>query len=197
MTRLSITRFYMTKLALVTNVTFMCLVPHLSHAAESIIGGTVGYANYNASSAGLSNTQESGINYQYRSAITLNPSNRLYGAYSYNSDDMTQHEGLLVSYDRLFSVDDTHNIKWFIGASAGFSGNEIQLTDLDRSYQDSGSSYVYGGQVGFLFDLGHDFTSEIGFRYLKHNVTSSMEYNSSDLSVNDAEQIYFGIDFTF
>ncbi|MDO6774008.1 hypothetical protein Q4591_01475 [Shewanella sp. 3_MG-2023] len=49
----------------------------------------------------------------------------------------------------------------------------------------------------FLFDLGHDFTSEIGFRYLRHNVTSSMEYNSAALSVNDAEQIYFGIDFTF
>ncbi|MDO6638935.1 hypothetical protein Q4557_03025 [Shewanella sp. 5_MG-2023] len=190
-------RAYNRKLMLILKVTFICLLPSVGHGAEAIVGGVVGYADYSASSVGLSDTQESGINYQYRSSIKLNPSNRLYGAYSYNSDDMTQHEGLLVSYDRLFSVDDVHDIKWFIGASAGFSGNEIQLTDLDRSYQDSGSSYVYGGQVGFLFDLGHDFTSEIGFRYLRHNVTSSMEYNSAALSVNDAEQIYFGIDFTF
>ncbi|MDO6774009.1 hypothetical protein Q4591_01480 [Shewanella sp. 3_MG-2023] len=128
------TRAYNSKLALILKVTFICLLPSVGHGAEAIVGGVVGYADYSASSVGLSDTQESGINYQYRTAITLNPSNRLYGAYSYNSDDMTQHEGLLVSYDRLFSVDDVHDIKWFIGASAGFSGNEIQLTDLDRSY---------------------------------------------------------------
>ncbi|MFS1423970.1 hypothetical protein [Shewanella sp. 10N.286.48.B5] len=192
------TRAYNSKLALILKVTFICLLPSVGHGAEAIVGGVVGYADYSASSVGLSDTQESGINYQYRTAITLNPSNRLYGAYSYNSDDMNQHEGILVSYDKLFSIDDAHHINWFIGASAGLSGNQIQLTNLDSSYQDSSSSYVFGGQTGLLFDLGHDFSSELGFRYLKHNFSSSAgNDNSLSLSLNDSEQVYFGIDFRF
>ncbi|MCL1065739.1 hypothetical protein L2735_02820 [Shewanella olleyana] len=189
----------MARLTLLTNVIVMCLLPGVSHAADTIIGGTVGYQTHGASSAsGLSSAQERGINYQIKNGFKLSDVSRLYGTYSFNSEDMIQHEGLLVSYDRLFSLDESHQISWFIGASAGLSDHEFQMTDIDQTYYDSNTCYVYGGQTGLMFDFGNAFTSEIGFRYLKHNFTSSGQtIDAISLSVNDAEQVYWGIDFTF
>lgn len=188
----------MIRLTLTTSVLVMCLLPGISDAADAIVGGTVGYQNHGASSAsGLSSSEERGINYQIKSGFKLGEDSRIYGTYSFNSDDLTHHQGLLLSYDRLFSIDDAKQISWFIGASAGLSDHEFQLTDIDQIYHDSSNSYVFGGQTGLMFDFGNAFTSELGFRYLMHNFSSDHGIEATSLSVNDAEQVYWGVDFTF
>ncbi|GIU53881.1 hypothetical protein [Shewanella sp. KT0246] len=189
----------MARLSLLKNVIVMCLFPGISYAADTIVGGTVGYQHHgNSSASELSSSQERGINYQIKNGLKISDTSRLYGTYSFNSDDMNHHQGVLVSYDRLFSLDEAKHVSWFIGGSAGLSDHEFQFNDIDQIYRDSSSCYVFGGQTGLMFDFGNALTSELGFRYLKHNFTSSDKgMNATSLSVNDAEQVYWGIDFTF
>lgn len=189
----------MARLSLMTNVIVMCLLPGFSHAADIIIGGTVGYQTHSTSSySGLSSSEERGINYQIRNSVDIGDASRLYGTYSFNSDDMTYHEGVLISYDKLFFLEPSNQVSWFIGASVGLSGHEFQMTDIDQTYYDSNSCYVFGAQTGLMFDFGNAFTSELGFRYLKHNDTSSVQnLGAVSQSVNDAEQVYWGVDLSF
>lgn len=186
---------------LIKSLAILSLFPQFSYGADKIIGGVVGYhyaelSTFSALPSNVNDIQLGGINYQLRNGVAFDQASRLYGTYSFSSDDLSHHQGVLVSYDWLFPFDNAGLVSLFVGASAGLSSQETQYTDSEQSYFDTRSSYVFGGQTGVVFELSDQFTSEVGFRYLMHNFTSSGD-NVSSLSVNDAEQVYLGIDYMF
>ncbi len=126
---------------------------------------------------------------------------RVYGTYSYNSGtskdlgngDFTQ-QNFLASYDYLVPLGQS-SVSWFIGATAGYAH-----TEMNGSHLGSKGGFVYGGQTGFMMDISENVSAELGYRYLKQDYTKGVTDNlghTTELSLNDSQQAYFGIDYRF
>jgi opacity protein-like surface antigen len=140
--------------------------------------------------------------YELRAGVYLNDNNRVYGTYSYNSDDFSKQQSFLMSYDYLVGLGESNKLNWFIGATAGM--NHISP---ETSYIDSKNTFVWGGQTGIMYKINDNLSTEIGYRYLKqdYDVNNSPEptpYNgvipgSETASLNDSQQLYLSVDYRF
>ncbi|ACJ27163.1 Conserved hypothetical protein [Shewanella piezotolerans WP3] len=140
--------------------------------------------------------------YELRAGVYLNDNNRVYGTYSYNSDDFTKQQSFLMSYDYLVGLGDSNKLNWFIGATAGM--NHISP---DASSLESKNKFVWGGQTGIMYKINDKLSTEIGYRYLKqdYDVDNSpvpTPYNgavpgSETASLNDSQQLYLSVDYRF
>jgi len=139
--------------------------------------------------------------YEVRAGAYLNDNNRIYSTYSYNSDDFTKQQSLLLSYDYLVGLDANNKFNWFIGATAGV--NHISPEADEFSSKDR---FVWGGQTGFMYKINDNLSTEIGYRYLKQDFEASATYGdpiptptsfTEQASLNDSQQLYLSIDYRF
>ena len=96
--------------------------------------------------------------YELRVGAYLNDSNRVYGTYSYNSDDASRQQSFMISYDYLVALGDSNKLNWFIGATAGvnhFSADADELSSKDR--------FVWGGQTGFMYKINDKFSTALNW----------------------------------
>ncbi|GIU19583.1 PhoP/Q and low Mg2+ inducible outer membrane protein H1 [Shewanella sp. c952] len=145
---------------------------------------------------------ESNAVYELRAGVYLNDNNRVYGTYSYNSDDFSKQQSFLMSYDYLVGLGDSNKLNWFIGATAGM--NHISP---DASTLDSKNTFVWGGQTGIMYKINDNLSTEIGYRYLKQDYEENLgpeavPYNGAVVgtetaSLNDSQQLYLSVDYRF
>ncbi|MCK8046203.1 porin family protein [Shewanella sp. 1CM18E] len=139
--------------------------------------------------------------YELRAGVYLNDANRVYGTYSYNSDDFSKQQSFLMSYDYLVGLGDSNKLNWFIGATAG-----VNHISPDTSAVDSDNRFVWGGQTGVMYKINDNLSTEIGYRYLKqdydvNNQPVPTPYNAvagtETASLNDSQQLYLSVDYRF
>ena len=186
-------------------------------AADWFVGGAVGAQQntYKGSYTpeiqnlieGASQTEhiketENNVIYEVRAGVYLNDANRVYGTYSYNSDDFTKQQSFLMSYDYLVGLGASNKLNWFIGATAGMNHLSPEANEFD-----SKNRFVWGGQTGLMYKINDNLSTEIGYRYLKQdydisNAPVPTPYNgvvagSETASLNDSQQLYLSVDYRF
>ncbi|SQH74128.1 conserved exported protein of unknown function [Shewanella benthica] len=132
--------------------------------------------------------------YEFRVGTYLNDSSRVYGTYSYNSDDASRQQSLMVSYDYLVGLGASNKLNWFIGATAGV--NHIS-PDVDEV--SSKDRFVWGGQTGLMYKINDKLSTELGYRYLKqdYKVSGSYADGSGSIKLQDSQQLYLAVDYRF
>ena len=143
--------------------------------------------------------------YELRAGVYLNDNNRVYGTYSYNSDDASKQQSFMVSYDYLVALSASNKLNWFIGASAG-----VNHLSPDTPMVSSSNNFVWGGQTGLMYKINDKFSTELGYRYLKQDYDTSSTATISPLmvgagrmnvtesaSLNDSQQLYLSVDYRF
>ncbi len=167
-------------------------------AADWFVGGAVGYQQdtYKLDSTveGKHKNDEKDMTYQIRTGAYLNDNNRVYGTYSYNSDDIAKQQGFLMSYDYLVGLGDANKLNWFIGATAGMTHTSMKNVDIS-----SDNTFVWGGQTGLMYNINDNLSTEIGYRYLKqdYDINTSNGANTGSFALNDTQQVYLGVDYRF
>ncbi|MFV7772294.1 outer membrane beta-barrel protein [Shewanella marisflavi] len=175
-------------------------------AADWFIGGSIGSQenNYKAKlteavdpefNNGSYKDSDNDAIYELRGGAYLNDNNRIYGTYSYNSDDFAEQQSLLLSYDYLVGLDANNKFNWFIGATAGVN-HESPDTDL----LESKNRFVWGGQTGFMYKINDSLSTEIGYRYLKQDYEKSFTSDAGDkasFALDDSQQVYLSVDYRF
>lgn len=191
-------------LAIATIITSALSAPTM--AADWFIGGSIGSQenNYKAKiteavdpefNNGSYKDSDNDAIYGLRGGAYLNDTNRIYGTYSYNSDDFAEQQSLLLSYDYLVGLDANNKFNWFIGATAGVN-HESPDTDLLKSK----NRFVWGGQTGFMYKINDSVNAEIGYRYLKQDYERSFASDAGDkasFSLDDSQQVYLSVDYRF
>ena len=172
-------------------------------AADWFVGAGVGaqqntykldYNNVVDAESGSLRDTENNEFYEFRVGTYLNDSSRVYGTYSYNSDDASRQQSLMVSYDYLVGLGASNKLNWFIGATAGV--NHISPDFEDESSKDR---FVWGGQTGLMYQISDKFSTELGYRYLKqdYKVTDSDVNGSESIKLQDSQQLYLAVDYRF
>lgn len=178
-------------------------------AADWFIGGSVGAQqnSYEGSTTtetivndgidietAIGSTNENNAVYELRAGAFINDNNRIYGTYSYNSDDFSKQQSALLSYDYLVALGDSNKLNWFIGATAG-----INHVSPDTDLVSSSNNFVWGGQTGIMYKLNDKLSTEIGYRYLKQDfdASTSTATVTETASLNDSQQLYLSIDYRF
>lgn len=187
-------------------------------AADWFVGGTVGAQQntykssstaadildptYNAQTDYWKNDDKNAV-YEVRVGAYLNDNNRIYSTYSYNSDDYSKQQSVLMSYDYLVGLGASNKLNWFIGASAG-----VNHTSPSTDQISSSNNFVWGGQTGLMYKINDNLSTEIGYRYLKQDLNETNQYSITqgmggitnvtvNNSLNDSQQLYLGVDYRF
>ncbi len=189
-------------------------------AADWFIGGGVGAQQnsykgsttteatvdpgFNSQTDNWSSTENNAV-YELRAGVYLNDNNRVYGTYSYNSDDFSKQQSLLMSYDYLVALGDSNKVNWFIGATAG-----VNHVSPETAAVSSSNNFVWGGQTGIMYKINDNLSTEIGYRYLKqdYDVSTSSTVippmegaigttTTETASLNDSQQLYLSVDYRF
>ncbi|ACA84703.1 outer membrane beta-barrel protein [Shewanella woodyi] len=172
-----------------------------SMAADWFVGGAVGYQQDTYKIKETENgatesdkAKEKDMSYQLRVGTYLNDNNRVYGTYSYNSDDFAKQQSFLASYDYLVPLGAGKKLNWFVGATAGMNHTSPDFDELS-----SKNTFVWGGQTGLMYKINDKLSTEIGYRYLKqdYDVSASDTDYSAKFSLNDTQQVYLGVDYRF
>lgn len=181
-------------------------------AADWFIGGGVGAQQNTYKGSSEANVDpgfntehfketENNVIYEVRAGVYLNDANRVYGTYSYNSDDFSRQQSFLMSYDYLVGLGDSNKLNWFIGATAG-----VNHISPEASMLDSKDRFVWGGQTGLMYKINDQLSAEVGYRYLKQDydvsvttpVPSPTNIGSTEsASLNDSQQLYMAVDYRF
>ncbi|GIU40373.1 PhoP/Q and low Mg2+ inducible outer membrane protein H1 [Shewanella sairae] len=181
-------------------------------AADWFVGGGVGAQQNSYKGSSQANVDpgfnaeyfketENNVIYEARAGVYLNDSNRIYGTYSYNSDDFSRQQSFLMSYDYLVGLGDSNKLNWFIGATAG-----VNHISPDTSAVSSDNRFVWGGQTGLMYKINDQLSAEVGYRYLKQDydvsvtnpVPTPMNIGSTEsASLNDSQQLYMAVDYRF
>ncbi|WP_153915852.1 outer membrane beta-barrel protein [Shewanella sp. TC10] len=175
-------------------VTSMMSVPAM--ASDWFVGGAAGYQKNTYkldSSVDGEKEKERDMAYQLRVGKYINDNSRVYGTYGYNSEDIGKQQTFLLSYDYLVPLGQS-NVNWFVGATAGMTHTSIKEANLS-----SGDNFVWGGQTGFMYNINENWSTEIGYQYLKQDYEKDVSNgaNTSTFSLNDTQQVYLAIDYKF
>ncbi|WP_144211331.1 outer membrane beta-barrel protein [Shewanella donghaensis] len=130
-----------------------------------------------------------GMPWQLRAGMLLNENNRITGTFSYMEDEFTignqeykqEQYSWLLSYDYLIPV--SKNTQVFMGFSAGGNDNKVAGK--------ASADFVWGGQVGLQYQWNEHFSSDLGYRYL------DQDYNKNGVSIDNSQQVYLTLDYTF
>ncbi|MXR70522.1 outer membrane beta-barrel protein [Shewanella sp. JBTF-M18] len=196
----------MTKKTLAVAAVITAALSAPTMAADWFIGGGIGSQenNYKVDiteavdpdfSKGSFKDSDSDIIYELRGGVYLNDNNRVYGTYSYNSDDFARQQSFLMSYDYLVGLDANNKFNWFIGATAG-----VNHTSPDTDMLESKNNFVWGGQTGFMYKINDSLSTEIGYRYLKQDYEKGFASEAGDkasFALDDSQQVYLSVDYRF
>jgi opacity protein-like surface antigen len=128
--------------------------------------------------------------YQIRGGAIINDSHRLSATIGRTAEkDNFKHSFGLVSYDYLIPVSKSGNAKVFVGGSAGRMHAEFKGEAAPEA-QMKDKGYVYGAQAGFNYQMTDNLSTEIGYRYLKHEKKNSVDLDATG-------QLYVSVDYKF
>ncbi|WP_273860231.1 porin family protein [Photobacterium sp. GSS17] len=151
--------------------------PAFAADTEWFVGGGVGYQNDNVKGQYEQNGEDA--TYQLRGGAIINDHHRLMGTYSYM--DKSEQNMFLASYDYLLPVHQKVNL--FAGVSAGFADSEIN--------NDSSSDFVWGGQVGAMYKITDNWSTDLTYRYL------DQDYKENNTKIDYSQQVVWSVDYHF
>ncbi|GDY26836.1 MULTISPECIES: porin family protein [unclassified Agarivorans] len=140
-------------------------------------GAGVGYQADNVK--GMYNGEDDGATYQLRGGAIINDNHRVMGTYAY-MDELSQNT-FLASYDYLYPLNEQFSL--FAGASMGAADSEIN--------DQSSTEFVWGGQVGAIYNINSNWSAELSYRYLEQ------DYEEANFSLNDTQQVMLSVDYHF
>ncbi|OLQ81396.1 hypothetical protein BIT28_27590 [Photobacterium proteolyticum] len=169
----------MRKLSIISTLTLVTVAASPVYAAstEWFVGAGVGYQEDSIKGKFDQNGEDS--TFQLRGGAIVNDHHRLMGTYSYI--DKSSQDLLLASYDYLHPV--TKRVELYAGVSAGLADSKIQ--------QSSSTDFAWGGQIGAIYELNKNWSTDITYRYIDQN------YDQNDTSIDYSQQIMLSVDYKF
>jgi opacity protein-like surface antigen len=141
------------------------------------VGGGVGYQNDDTSGFGATNGEDAA--FELRGGAILEENHRVMATYGY-MDKLEQHK-FIASYDYLIPVYD--NINLFAGLSAGVADTEMN--------NESSTDFVWGGQVGAMYEFDEHWSTEVSYRYLEQ------DYQEKGMEIENTQQVMVSVDYRF
>ena len=169
----------MKKIAAVSTIALSILAasPAFAADAEWFVGGGVGYQEDNVKGAHEQNGEDA--TYQVRGGAIINDHHRVMGTYSFM--DKSRQNMFLASYDYLMPV--YQNVNLFAGVSAGVADSKIS--------GESATDFVWGGQVGAMYQINEDWSTDLTYRYL------DQDYNENSTKIDYSQQVVWSVDYHF
>ncbi|WP_201797774.1 outer membrane beta-barrel protein [Photobacterium rosenbergii] len=155
----------------------MAATPALAMNTDWFVGAGVGYQDDKVKGNNASNGEDANI--QLRGGAILNDRHRVMGTYGY-ADKNDQHL-FLASYDYLLPVHDRVNL--VAGVSVGAADNKLNGK--------SSTDFVWGGQVGAMYEIDRNWSTEITYRYL------DQDYSEKGTDIDYTQQVVWSVDYRF
>ena len=174
--------------------------PAMATNVETFMGGGVGYQSDNFKGSHKMHSEDA--SYQIRAGAIVDNHHRLMATYGYKKDKFNLSEAgadsvkakykqdlYLASYDYLVPV--TSNINLFAGASMGAAHNKLTAKTSEKSFKNSSTDFVWGGQLGAMVQLTDNISSDLTYRYLDQN------YKTGGVRLKGTEQVVWSVDYKF
>lgn len=144
---------------------------------EWFMGAGIGYQNDHTS--GLNSTNGEDVAFEIRGGAIVNENHRVMATYGYM--DKLEQNKYLASYDYLMPAD--NDINFFVGATLGASDSEMS--------GESSTDFVWGAQVGAMYEINQDWSTEISYRYL------DQDFDEKGLEIKNSQQVMLTVDYRF
>ncbi|MGF1726863.1 outer membrane beta-barrel protein [Photobacterium nomapromontoriensis] len=169
----------MKKITVISTLALSVLAAAPAFAADTqwFAGGGVGYQEDNLKGEHAQNGEDA--TYQLRGGAIINDHHRVMGTYSYM--DKSSQNMFLASYDYLVPVH--QNVNLFAGVSAGVADSKIS--------GNSASDFVWGGQVGAMYEINDSWTTDLTYRYL------DQDYSKDNTKMDYSQQVVWSVDYRF
>ncbi|MGF1728126.1 porin family protein [Photobacterium kasasachensis] len=169
----------MKKLAVISTITLASVVAMPAFAADTdwFVGAGVGYQEDSIKGDSAQNGEDA--TYQLRGGAIINDHHRVMGTYSYM--DKSSQNMFLASYDYLVPV--AQQINLFAGVSAGVADSKIA--------GESSSDFVWGGQVGAMYEINDNWSTDLTYRYL------DQDYSENNTKIDYSQQVVLSVDYKF
>ncbi|CAH0529792.1 outer membrane beta-barrel protein [Vibrio hippocampi] len=171
----------MKKLTTISTLLLTALVTAPTYSSgfdvDWFVGAGVGYQNDDVSGVNASNGEDA--TFEIRSGAILQQHHRLSATYGY-MDKLEQHK-FLTSYDYLLPVYD--NINLFAGVSLGAVDSDVA--------NESSTEFVWGGQVGAMYVINDNWTTEVSYRYL------AQDFEENHVEIDNSQQVMVSVDYHF
>ncbi|PSU45065.1 porin family protein [Photobacterium frigidiphilum] len=152
-------------------------LPAFAADTDWFVGGGVGYQQDTIKGANEQNGEDA--TYQLRGGAIINDHHRVMGTYSYM--DKSSQNMFLASYDYLIPV--AQKVNLFAGVSAGLADNKIN--------NDSSTDFVWGGQVGAMYEINDSWSTDLTYRYL------DQDYSEQATKLDYSQQVVWSVDYKF
>lgn len=135
--------------------------------------------------------QKTGYSLNFGKHLGDNDQHRL--SFTYGQDDWGRRNGknrerdALASYDYMLPLNQTGTIKWFAGATAGVSEQDIKG-------QKNNYGPTLGAQTGFAFDVHRNVGLEAGYKY-RFRMDDNFKQRADQRGQDD--QLYLGAKIKF
>lgn len=169
----------MKKITMISTLTLaaMAATPALAADTEWFVGAGVGYQEDSIKGQFDQNGEDAAM--QLRGGAIVNDHHRLMGTYNYM--DKNEQNMFLASYDYLLPV--AQQVNLFAGVSAGVADSEIA--------GESSSDFVWGGQVGAMYQLSENWSTDLTYRYLEQ------DYQEQRTKLENSQQLMWSVDYKF
>jgi len=159
------------------------------------VGAAASTSQLNVLTPELAATEEVTIKamrtFQLRGGAVINDAHRLSATLGRTAaKDNFEHSFGLLSYDYLIPVSSSGNAKVFVGGSVGQMHAELKDRAVPYADDISEKGYVYGLQTGLNYKMSKNFSTEVGYRYLKHESNNTLDLDATG-------QLYLSVDYTF
>ncbi|CAH0529793.1 outer membrane beta-barrel protein [Vibrio hippocampi] len=141
------------------------------------VGAGVGYQNDDVSGHNTTNGEDA--SFEIRSGAILDDSHRVMATYGYM--DKLEQSKFIASYDYLLPVHEDINL--FAGVSLGAADSEVA--------DESATEFVWGGQVGAMYVINDNWTTELSYRYL------AQDFEENNVEIDSTQQIMVSVDYRF
>lgn len=141
------------------------------------VGAGAGYQNDDVS--GLNATNGEDASFEIRGGVILEDNHRFTATYGYM--DKLEQSKLLASYDYLLPVH--NNVNLFAGVSLGAADSDVA--------NQSSTEFVWGGQVGAMYEINENWTTELSYRYL------AQDFEESNVKIDNTQQVMVSVDYHF
>ncbi|MEZ9708722.1 outer membrane beta-barrel protein [Vibrio breoganii] len=183
-----------------------------TYSNEPSNNSTLNYSNKDTTLAGIGQIRTGAIiNSTHRIMITGAWTNELLfqdstledssGQITKNTTSLKQRE-VIFSYDYLHPIN--RHMSIFIGGSAGYINNNLQLAPASQYYNDNQkvkkSDFTYGIQLGAVYKLHDNWSADITYRRMFKSLDQTVESNEADTvnySLEEYGNITISLDYHF
>ncbi|MCC4834942.1 porin family protein [Shewanella sp. 10N.7] len=175
------------KALLVAGVTISGTTAATAADVEYFVGAATGYQTDTIKGDIRKDSED--MSWQLRAGVLINEQHRITGTFGYMEDKFNiadtkykqEQYSWLVSYDYLVPMN--KNANFFIGLTAGANDNKVAGK--------ASTDFVYGGQAGLQYKWNEHLSSDLGYRYLEQ------DYSKNGINIENSQQVYLTLDYTF